>query len=219
MQILEHKIKHQHQTNSVFNIFCFCDEYIWELQNFCLWTPLRDVTFNIITFTFIHLLLLLQLDTDAQDTGPALHYTTLLPALNKYFKWGKNNTRRQQKTPVLSQYGSGSDLRTETSFGNTTDGACPNSAALSTYFILKGILFLTQQTQYMLPKSLVGFCFVTLRKCVWRGPGQVPMLSTDSPPPPSKYLQPVAGVSVSCAKVCRSRSWIHLPPTTQILMS
>ena len=41
-------------------------------------------------------------------------------------------------------------LRTGTSCRNTTDGACPSSAALATYFILKGILFLTQQTQLLL---------------------------------------------------------------------
>ena len=89
-------------------------------------------------------------------------------------------------------------LRTETSCRNTTDGACPSTAALATYFILKGILFLTQQTQLLLccKKSPVCFCFVSQFQHLWDtcsslpgcdtwhvclGRGQVPMLSRDSP--------------------------------------
>ena len=75
--------------------------------------------------------------------------------------------------------------------------------------------------------------FVTLRKFVahWPGSRIYPVVTSVTwpgtgadvinwfPPPHSKYFKPTvgAGVSVSCAKVCRSRSRIHLrPPTTQI---
>ena len=120
-----------------------------------LWSPLRC------NIPIIHLLLaVVTARYRCPGHSPALG-TTLLPALNKYFKWGKNNTRRRQKTPVLSQLWAG--LRTETSCRNTTDGAPPSPSPPETYFILKGILFLTQQTQLLLlQKILVCFCFVSL---------------------------------------------------------
>ena len=64
------------------------------------------------------------------------------------------------------------------------------------------------------------FCNTSKMCVTWPGTGADVINNWFPPPPPSKYLQPTvrAGVSVSCAKVCWSRSWIHLRPPTTILI-
>lgn len=61
----------------------------------------------------------------------------------------KQHPKATKNTCAVTAPDSGSELRTAaTSCRNTTDGACPSTAALATYFILKGILFLLSPNKH-----------------------------------------------------------------------
>ena len=146
-----------------------------------LWSPLRC------NIPIIHLLLaVVTARYRCPGHSPALG-ATLLPALNKYFKWGKNNTRRRQKTPVLSQLWAG--LRTETSCRNTTDGA-PPSPSYPKHILFSREYYFSPNKHNCCKKSLFvsalyhfqhlwDTCTAQWHVCQ----SQVAMLSRDSPSP------------------------------------